>query len=451
MKSSKDIQAEIDEKAATFIAITNVCEKDGREMTAEERKEYDAFFGTKDIEGEYPKLKAAKEHAEQREKEIAEVKMQRNAHFAPAMTKHLAENVPGFEERKIPAQARRHGRLKAFESEFDAYASGRFLQASLLGNKDAEEWCQSNGIMAAMSTSDNAAGGFLVPDAFEASIIRLVEEFGVFQRYASVMPMTSDVTNVPRREGGLTVYYPGEGGDITASDATTGNVKLVANKRATLTALSSELSEDSAISIADFLAAEIATAFAKKQDQDGFLGDGTSTYGGVTGLANALAAGSTVDAASGNVSFATFDLADFENVVAKLPVYADNNNTAWFIHKTGYAKSMLRLLDAAGGNTNVTLSEGVRSMPMFLGYPVVFTQAMPAADAVSTFQAYLGDLSMAAHLGVRRGVTVASDSSVYFASDQIGVRATERCAINVHERGDASKPGAIIGLKTAAS
>jgi HK97 family phage major capsid protein len=446
MRTSKEIQSLLDEGTARIDAILSVAKEENRDNTPEEMAEINAFHGEGDDLGEYGKLQNELKQAkkiEARQAEIAQLRM------APKMADHL--QASDQEPKRIPAQARRHGRLKAFQNEYDAYASGRFLQASLLGNKDAEDWCQTNGIMAAMSTSDNAAGGFLVPDAFEASIIRLVEEFGVFQRYASVMPMTSDVTNVPRREGGLTVYYPGEGGDITASDATTGNVKLVANKRATLTALSSELSEDSAISIADFLAAEIATAFAKKQDQDGFLGDGTSTYGGVTGLANALAAGSTVDAASGNVSFATFDLADFENVVSKLPVYADNNNTAWFIHKTGYAKSMLRLLDAAGGNTNVTLSEGVRSMPMFLGYPVVFTQAMPAADAVSTFQAYLGDLSMAAHFGVRRGVTVASDSSVYFASDQIGVRATERCAINVHERGDASNPGAIIGLKTAAS
>ena len=443
MKTSKELETFITEESANVAAILKVAEDGNRALTEDESTAVNAWIGTGENDGKLAKCKQDLDDAKKREqfkKEMVRNKME------PA----IKDMMPA-PKANMPATARRHGKLRAFKDEFDAYASGRFLQASLLGNQDAAEWCRTNGIKAAMSATDNSTGGFLVPDAFESSVLRYVEEYSVARNYASVMPMISDVTNIPRREGGLTVYYPGENTAITTSTPDLGQIKLVAIKRATLTALSSELSEDSAIAIADFLAAEIGTAFSKKADEDCFLGDGTSTYGGVTGLKSALAAGSVVDAASGNVSFATFDLADFENCIAALPVFADNANTAWFISKAGYAKSMLNLMNAAGGNTNVTLSDGVRSRPMFMGYPVVFTQAMPSADVVSTNQVYLGDLSQAVHLGVRTGLTVATDMSVYFASDQIGVRATERLAINVHERGTASAAGSIIALRTAAS
>ena len=112
---------------------------------------------------------------------------------------------------------------------------------------------------------------------------------------------------------------------------------------------------------------------------------------------------------------------------------------------------MLRLINAAGGNTTVTLTEGRNEM-MFLGYPVHFVQAMPSTDAVSTIQAYLGDLSMSSTIGTRRGVTVSSDGGgEYFKNDQLAIKATQRVAINNHERGTASVAGAMIGVKTAAS
>jgi hypothetical protein len=41
--------------------------------------------------------------------------------------------------------------------------------------------------------------------------------------------------------------------------------------------------EDAIISIADDLAEEIVYAFSLKEDQCGFIGDGTSTYGGIVG------------------------------------------------------------------------------------------------------------------------------------------------------------------------
>jgi HK97 family phage major capsid protein len=55
-----------------------------------------------------------------------------------------------------------------------------------------------------------------------------------------------------------------------------------------LTTVSNELNEDAFVNLADDVAGEIAYAFAKKEDECGFVGDGTSTYGGIEGVASKL-------------------------------------------------------------------------------------------------------------------------------------------------------------------
>lgn len=353
----------------------------------------------------------------------------------------------------VPTTARLHKKLKCFKSPEDAYLAGQFYAATLLGRNDARDWCMQHGvdIRNAQSEGTNSAGGYLVPTPVEQAIIDLREQYGVFRQFARVIPMTSDTHNVPKRSGGLTWYYPAENATITDSDKTWDNVQLVAKKLATLTRYSSELSEDAILNIADDLTSEIAQAFANAEDEAGFNGDGTSTYGSITGVLSAVGAGSTVDAATGNTAVETLDLTDFEKCVGKLPHYA-GIQPVWFMHKAVYANGPMRLMDAAGGNTNTTLAQGPGNAE-FLGYPVVFTQVLDStlgAD-VSTVKAVFGDLRMAALMGNRRGISIATSSDRYFEYDQMAIRGTERYDIKIHDAGDASNAGAVVVLKTAAA
>jgi HK97 family phage major capsid protein len=90
--------------------------------------------------------------------------------------------------------------------------------------------------------------------------------------------------------------------------------------------MSNELSEDSVVSIANELIKEIATAFALKEDQSGFLGDGTSTYNGIVGIVTKLDT-LTAGTAPGHIlgagnAYNELTLANFNSVVAALPEYA---------------------------------------------------------------------------------------------------------------------------------
>jgi HK97 family phage major capsid protein len=285
----------------------------------------------------------------------------------------------------------------------------------------------------------------------ETTIIDLREIYGVARQSVFVRAMGSDSTVIPRRAGGVTAYFVSENGEITASDKNWDAVSLTARKLAAMCRMSSEITEDSIVNLADDLAGEISYAFAKKEDECLFLGDGTSTYGGIVGLKSAVAAGSKVTAATGNTSFATLDLEDFMQMVGKLPEYAVAG-ARWYISRQGWANSMLRLAEAAGGNTVAQVAQGAPLQ--FLGFPVTISQVMNStltAQVSTDGLAYLGDLQMAASMGTRRGVSIAVDASRYFEFDQLAIKGTERFDLNVHEKGTASEAGPVIMLSTPGS
>ncbi len=104
------------------------------------------------------------------------------------------------------------------------------------------------------------------------------------------MPVSTDTFSYPKQTSGTTVYYPGEEGSITASDLDFGRVNLTMKKRAIYSLVSNELKDDAMVSIVDLLAQDMGYQFALKEDSEGIIGDGTSTYGGVQGIRPALIA-----------------------------------------------------------------------------------------------------------------------------------------------------------------
>lgn len=348
-----------------------------------------------------------------------------------------------------------------------AYRAGRFYMAAL-NHQRSIQWCRDHGVELRVHNENvNTQGGYLVPEEIDNDLIDLREQFGVFRQFARVVPMSSDTKGRRRRSGGLTAYFVGEGGTGTESTKSWDWVQLTAKKLMVLATMTSELNEDSVIDIGVDLSGEIAYAFANKEDDCGFNGDGTSTYGNIVGVRNKLL---NLDSTRANISglFVGADniwsgllLTDFEQVTARLPVYADTPNVRWFCHKKFYHTVMLRLQLAAGGNDAANIAAG--APPTFLGYPVVFTQIMPKAEADDQVCALLGDLRLAADFGDRRMTTIAfsGDASVggvsMFETDQMAIRGTERFDINVHDVGDSNataasqNPGPVVGLLTAAS
>jgi len=150
-------------------------------------------------------------------------------------------------------------------------------------------------------------------------------------------------------------------------------------------------------------------------------------------------------------------LADFNAMVGLLPQYADTPDAAWVCHKTFYHGVMQKLELAAGGVTALEISSGDRRpRPLFLGYPVEFSQVMPSATAVATISALLGDYSLAGLFGDRQQESIAFSQEAnvngesLFERNQLAIRGTQRFDINIHDVGSATAVGPVVALKTGA-
>ena len=342
--------------------------------------------------------------------------------------------------------------LRSFKSRESAFRFGAWFAATQ-GNAKAARFCEEAGILVTRAGSEgiNTAGGLLVPTEFLSVLYSVLELRGVIRATADVVPIGRDVANITKVLTGLTAYFVGEGTAPTQSQPVLTSLSLVAKKLATYQIVSGELEEDALIDIGDLLMTLAAYAFASKEDDCGFNGDGTSTYGGVTGIATALLDGThnagKVTAAAGHDLFSEIDGADLANLIGKLPAYA-LVDAGWFISQMGYALVMCRLAASAGGILIQETATG-RRLPHFMGFPVYLTQVLPnvATTLNGAVMLAFGDMRRAVTLADRRQPTIArADQSQTFAEDQVQFRVTERIDINVHNLGDNTTAVAVVGL-----
>ena len=375
----------------------------------------------------------------------------------------LPANVRRFNPTNFAPEADEAGRQpveRAYRFGQWALATATMCMPGKFQFYNSVEFCQQNGLMNVHGEggADVSGAGIFVPDEFSTDIIRLVEQFGVIRRLVPATLMRSETKTTPRRVGGLTAYAVGENSAGTESDAEWNEVKLVAKKWMVLTRMSNELSEDSVVNIANELIREIALAFAIKEDQSGFLGDGTSTYNGIVGIVtklDTLTAGTApgLILGAGN-AYSELTLANFSSVVAALPQYAASM-PAWVTHRTFFYNVMQPLALAAGGTTASDIANGIQ--PRFLGYPVEFAQVMPSAAANSQIPVIFGDLSLGCQFGDRRMMNIEFSDQVsvggesVWERDQIAVKATSRNDFVCHDFGTNSVAGPIVGLEMAAS
>jgi len=349
-----------------------------------------------------------------------------------------------------------------FESPEMAHRCGQWLKAHF-GDRNARQWCSDHlgTEYRDMGGQVNSLGGNLVFEDFSNTIIRLVEKFGVAMNVFQNVTMSSDTLLVPRRLTGVTSYWLGENSTITTSDPTATMVQLVAKKLACATKVSNELLADNAISVASWLAQEYATSLSSAIDDAAFNGTGTSSYGGIRGLAqidDGTHTASIATAASGNTSIAALDIDDYLGALAKLPRYAIGTS-AWYMHPSVYHNSVQRMMLSSGtagsgtigalsgGNTAANLAQGTPNT--FLGLPVVWVLKMTATPTTGTVAAYVGDLSLAGIMAVKSDMQVATSTDRYFEADQTAFRAIQRLDINVHSLGSTTEAGPVVALKLA--
>jgi HK97 family phage major capsid protein len=450
----RELRERAAQEAKAAREIKEKVDAEGRGMTEEEAKDHDKHVKEA--------RRIIKEAERQDELEAVEAKLNQ-----PVERKVTPEIATGERIEVEPNGPRlyRHGELRAFKgpkAQINAYRSGRFLAAVVFNDASSRQWCREHGIeirkdmdidSRAMGEAVNTKGGFLVPDEFEASVIDLREQYGNARRNLRVKPMASDHANEPKKVTGVTAYPVGEAASITESDQAWGNVELTARKWAVLTRISTELSEDTLISLADDLAQDIALAFATAEDNACIDGDGTSTYHGIIGIRTKMIdgshTGSYYDGSSGCDNWSEITDAHLLIVMAALPMYA-RRRAKWHCSPTAKVAVFDRLMRAAGGVTMAEVAAGAQ--PRYMGYPIEEWPSMPTDDASAALNDkimfFFGDLMMSSKMGTRRGITIKTLVEKYADTDQIGIVATERFDINHHSITGAtsSARGPVVGF-----
>ena len=236
--------------------------------------------------------------------------------------------------------------------------------------------------------------------------------------------MSAETWSVPKVAGHTTVYYPAEAAAITASDMTFAQVQLVAKKVAALVKMSTEVVEDSIISMMDTVVQDIAYSIAIAEDQNLFNGVASAINAdGIKGDA------SVADTNVASVSALALDDLTAATVSIGNPIVGARNE--WYMNPTLFHGPIRDLVNAAGGNTIRDFEGGQR--PSLLGYPVNFVSVLPGSSASTSgdLLAVFGDMSLGAYFGDRRALSFKMLNELYAENDQVGVVATERIDIQV--------------------
>lgn len=135
----------------------------------------------------------------------------------------------------------------------------------------------------AMSSTDPASGGFLIPEEFRATLMQVALEKAVVRQRATVIPMTTlrismpivdSTSNASSVYGGIIGYWTEEGSPLTQSQPSFGRVSLEAKKLTAYTEVPNELRRDSAISVETLLNTMMPQGIAWFEDIAFMFGSG---------------------------------------------------------------------------------------------------------------------------------------------------------------------------------
>lgn len=456
---TEKVQTKIEGHELRVAALCELVQSEGRDFTPQERTEVDTLTaelgsppsGAAPATGLYAEL-------EKQQKLDAIIARRSSPGLIPGA--NIGTGQPGAQvgqrfglspSGRVWATPRSHNKLRVFKNADEAYQSGVWFFATVMGAKWAQERNQINPLAAGQVSGTDADGGYLVPDLIEAAVLMARERMGVARRLAMVVPMGGLAVAWPKETAGQTVYYPDEAADITESKATLGSVPLAAVRRAVLTGVSNQLAENAIIDVMDWVAGRMAYQLSSQEDKEYVLGDGTSAYGGETGLISACGSAGKRTLGSTKTAFTDIAETDLHNVQSLVAdQYFVEGEMSWLMRRSTWLTTIIPLIYAMGGVSAYEFRDGIQK-PVLLGHPVEFSTHMPAS-AASKCGVLFGNFFAGTMIGDRKGLAVSMSREAGFKNDVTYLRAISSYDIAVHANpGSGSSYGAYAGIFTAAS
>jgi HK97 family phage major capsid protein len=291
---------------------------------------------------------------------------------------------------------------------------------------------------AALATSD-----IPLPVMYGQQIAELVYLYGTARKACTVYPLSGNSMKLPRLKTGEPQFsFIAVSGSVTEKVPQSEWVTFTPGKAGGIVRIPSEIEEDSIFDIGQFVARYIARQMAYWEDYCLFRSDGTATYNSIASIGTQSDTDSlTLTLATGKTKPSDITLQNCRDLRSKV-TGAVLQTAKYYCHP-----SMESLF--VSFNTSATTIPYIRDgqKSTLDGFEIVWTPLMPVYStgaAISSFQLYFGDLSWW-YLGIRRDLDVQTSRDVYFATDEVGIRALER--FDIRQMGQSST----AALKLAAS
>lgn len=285
-----------------------------------------------------------------------------------------------------------------------------------------------------LRVSDDTAGGFLAPDAFQAELDRNVVLFSPVRSVARVMPTGAPAVLWPKRTGGMTGAWVGETQARPETTVTFGQNRYGVCEIAAYVDVSNAMLEDSAFDIGQLLAYEFGEEFgylegvafvngASQLSPSGFMADANVAY--TPGTDASLVKGD--------------GLIDLYHAI-KAPYRV---NGTWGMNST--TLGAIRKLKDTNGNYMVAMA-GLNNTPVttLLGRPIVEMPDMPDIGA-GNFPIIFGDFNQGYRIFDRIALSILRDPYSQATNGMTRFHGRRRVA------GGVGKAEAIRKLKIATS
>jgi HK97 family phage major capsid protein len=261
-----------------------------------------------------------------------------------------------------------------------------------------------------MASSTTTGASILTPEQVTELIVRPFSQASVATRVGTVVPIDSHNLRVPVVSADPSAAWTAEGAEIAVSDPTLTEVNITPAKLAGLTVVSSELAADSSPAALQVVGDGIVRDLATKTDQAFFA---SVTTNGPAGLLSIAA--TAVDAGD---TWANFDFVE----AAKSTAEQHNTVVDTFVCNPATAVKLATLKEysTAGSNKALLQADPTAAASRVLGGVPLLTSPSIANDIVWAIP------RNRVIVALRTGTQVVTDTSAYFTSDRVGVRATLR-------------------------
>lgn len=277
-----------------------------------------------------------------------------------------------------------------------------------------------------MALTTTGGAGILTPEQVGELVIRPLMAESVAAQVSTVIQTTSHDFRVPIVAEDPSAAWTAEGEEILTSDPTITEVTVTPSKLAGLVVVSNELAADSSPAALQVVGDGLVRDLRRKLDSAYF---GNTTLNGPAGLGSLSTA--TVDAGPAwtDLDWAAEAQAAAEDLYAPLTAFVANSATALVL---------ANLKDETGSNRPLLQSDPtqpttrtIRGVPLFVS-PSVEDDTVWGVSAAHSI------------LVMRQDASVVTDTSAFFTSDRVAVRATLRVGFGY------THPAAIVKTSIAA-